>query len=449
MRRPTYRNYLLVLLASILALNYTDRMALGLALQTIKADLHLSDAQLGFLTGLAFALFYATFGIPIGRWADRGNRVTIVALTTTLWSILVAISGRAVTFFQLLILRVGVGVGESGCIPPAYSLISDSFSSVERPRALGIYLLGGPASFIVGYFFAGWLNQFYGWRVMFMIIGAPGLLMAALAATTMREPRLGYGRRKSIAASSEVPPSAEHLSTPPTLWAAFRILFANITYRHLLLALAVNYLFGYGIMQWQPAFFIRSYGLKTGYLGTWLAISVGVSGLLGTYLGGYWASRHAGNNEPLQLRVLAGLNAGFGLISAFVYLTRDYHLSFVLIGIANAVGALESGPSFAAMQAVVPERVRGMSISVVFLFANLIGVGLGPLLVGVLSDWLHPLLGEESLRYALAAMGPGYFWGAWHLWRASKCVRRDIDTATKQASEHPLGVEVALRDQFR
>jgi len=437
MKRLPYRDYLLILLTAISALNFTDRIALGLALQSIKSDLHLNDAQLGFLTGLAFSVFYATAGIPIGRWADRGNRVTIVSLTTFVWSILIALSGRAVTFLQLLLARVGVGVGESGCIPTAYSLISDAFSRAERPRALGIYALGGSASFVVGYFWAGWINQIYGWRDMFMVIGAPGLLVAVLAAMTLREPRLRSGLVRRIAAFFPVRSSSQVQALLPRLWPTVQALYANAAYRNLLLALTANYLFGWGIVQWQPAFFIRSYGLRTGYLGTWLAFSLGISGMLGSYLGGHLASRHAQNNEPLQLRVVTALNVAYGAIYTYVYLSRNYYVSFALIGFAHALAALGNGPLFAAMQAVVPERVRGTSISIVFLCANLIGGGLGPLLVGVLSDFLHPLLGTESLRYALVAMGPGYFWGAWHLWRASKFVQVEIDTVSRQSAVQP------------
>ena len=162
MRATVYRNYLLTVLLVILAFNYVDRVALGLLLQDIKVDLDLSDTQLGFLSGIAFALFYSVMGIPIARWADRGNRVMIITVTTALWSVAVALCGLAGSFLQLLLIRIGVAVGEAGCIPPAHSLIADYFTRAERPRAVARYMLGGPLSFVIGYFLAGWLNQLCG-----------------------------------------------------------------------------------------------------------------------------------------------------------------------------------------------------------------------------------------------------------------------------------------------
>src|SRR5688500_12783235 len=180
------RNYLLALLTTILAFNYIDRLALGLLLEDIKADLALTDTQLGFLTGIAFALFYAVMGIPIARWADRGNRVTIISLTTALWSVAVALCGAAGSFVQLLVIRAGVAVGEAGCHPPALSLIADYFTRAERPRAVARYMLGWPLALLIGYFAAGWLNEFWGWRATFVILGLPGLVLAALARFTLK-----------------------------------------------------------------------------------------------------------------------------------------------------------------------------------------------------------------------------------------------------------------------
>src|SRR5882672_8968801 len=163
MKESVYKNYLLTVLLAVYAFNAVDRLALGLVLQNIKSDLALSDTQLGFLTGIAFALFYSVMGIPIARWADRGDRVTIISITTTLWSVAVILCGVAGTFLQLLLIRIGVAVGEAGCIPAANSLIPDYFTRSERPRAVGIYMLAGAISVLVGYMLGGWLNQIYGW----------------------------------------------------------------------------------------------------------------------------------------------------------------------------------------------------------------------------------------------------------------------------------------------
>jgi predicted MFS family arabinose efflux permease len=396
MRAPAYRSYMLSVLLAILAFNYVDRLALSLLLQDIKIDLGLSDTQLGFMSGIAFAVFYSIMGIPIALWADRGNRVTIIAITTALWSAAVALCGVAGSFIQLLLIRIGVAVGEAGCIPPAHSLIADYFTRAERPRAVAIYMLGFPLSTVVGYFLAGWLNQLYGWRVTFIMLGLPGLALAALAWLTLREPRARSSQFVGAQVSTEKV-VAVAASGHPSLKEVCITLGSNVTFRHLLFGWSVISFFGYGIMQWQPAFFIRSYGLPTGELGTWFAVIWGVGGLLGTYWGGEFAFRRAAHNERLQLKAIAVAYVGFGALSACMYLSSNHYLAFGLMGLAAVGVCTVAGPLFAATQTLVPERMRAMSIAVFYLFANLVGLGLGPLAVGALSDVLQPRLGVASM----------------------------------------------------
>lgn len=411
----SHRNYLLGVLLVVLAFNYVDRLALGLVLQSIKVDLQLTDTQLGFLSGIAFALFYSIMGLPIARWADRGNRVAIIALTTALWSVAVAACGIAGSFLQLLLIRVGVAVGEAGCIPPAHSLIADYFSREERPRAVATYMLGWPLSVVIGYFVAGWLNELYGWRVTFVLLGSTGLVLAPLAWFTLREPR----RLGKIQKIPEPLP-------PPSLTDVFRTLWESKSFRHLTCGFSIAYFFGYGILQWQPAFFIRSYGLQTGTLGTWFAVIWGVGGLLGIYWGGELAARRAAHNERLQLEATAVAYASFAVLSACIYLSRNPYLGLGFLALATVGLNMTNGPLFATIQTLVPERMRAVSIAIIFLVANLIGMGLGPLAAGALSDALLPWLGQESLRYALLALCPGYLWGAWHLWQASRTVTGEV-----------------------
>lgn len=428
MKQGGYRNYLLGVLLLILAFNYVDRMALGLLLQDIKLDLQLSDTQLGFLTGLAFALFYSIMGIPIARWADRGNRVTIITLTTALWSGAVALCGMAGSFAQLLLIRVGVAIGEAGCIPPAHSLIADYFSRAERPRAVARYMLGAPLSLLIGYLLAGWLNESYGWRMTFVILGLPGIGLALLARFTLREPRVQNvvsGDSRAAAASAPAQPSLKEV---------FETLWFNRTFRQLLICFSVMSLFGQGVAQWKPAFFIRSFGMQTAELGTWFALIYGVGGLIGTYLGGLWATRHAQDNERLQLRAMGVTYAIFGVISVCIYMSSNVYVAFTFLALATLGSNLILGPLFATIQTLVPDRMRAMSIALLYLFANLIGMGLGPLATGTLSDLLRPFVGEESLRYALLALCPGYGWAAWHLWQASKTVTYDLQALQRKGS---------------
>jgi MFS transporter, Spinster family, sphingosine-1-phosphate transporter len=407
------KNYLLVLLTIIVACNYVDRLALGIMLEDIKADLALTDTQLGFLTGMAFALFYAVMGIPIARWADRGNRVTIIGITTALWSAAVALCGVAGNFVQLMLIRVGVAVGEAGCHPPALSLLSDYFNRAERPRAVSLYLLGWPVALIVGNAAAGWLNEWYGWRTTFVILGLPGVIIAALAGLTLKEPR----KLQAMVADSRNTPSTGPVSQP-SLKQVFVTLWSTSAFRHVLVCQSLVAFFAYGLLQWQPAFFVRSHGLDTGELGTWMAFVYGVGGLLGTWLGGEVASRYASNNERLQLRGIAVLLTISAGLMMGVYLAPNHHLAFALLGVNAIVGSATNGPLFATTQTLVPARMRAISAAITLFFANLIGMGFGPVAVGTLSDGLRPWLGEESLRYALVVFGPGYVWCAWHAWRA-------------------------------
>ena len=201
-----------------------------------------------------------------------------------------------------------------------------------------------------------------------------------------------------------------------------RALWANRTFRHVLAMLCINFFFASGAGQWQ-ATFSRAAGLNTMDLGVWFAVTFGAGGVLGTYCGGFLASRYAPGDEPLQLRVLAVLNAGFGVISTFAYLSGSAHVALVLTGVAMVGLSLQAAPLLATLQTVIPESMLATAIAVVYLFANLVGAGLGPLAIGALSDALRQSLGDESLRYALVATCPGFLWGAWHLWQAAKSVR--------------------------
>jgi predicted MFS family arabinose efflux permease len=434
MRETTYKNYLLALLMAILASNFLDRLALGVVLQDIKLELAVSDTQLGLLGGLAFAAFYALMGIPIARWADRGNRVTIITLTTALWSIAVALCGVAGSFAQLLLIRVAVAVGEAGCIPTAHSLTADSFTRSERPRAVGIYTMGAPLSVIIGFFAAGWLNQLYGWRATFVILGLPGVLLAALAWFTLREPRRLTSRPPRQDAELRISEVAT------TLW-------GNMTFRHMLLCMVVSQFFMYGVVQWLPAFFVRTYGLQTGELGTWFALTAGVGGLLGNYLGGTLATRIAAGNERMQLRGTAVAWGLHGALSAAMYLMPNQYLAFTCLAVNTLMLAATNGPFLATMQTLVPPRMRATSVALVYLFTNLIGMGLGPVAVGALSDALRPLVGEESLRYALLTLTPGFAWCMWQMWHASKTVTRDVAAREEEGEREEFAVDAHGSDR--
>jgi MFS family permease len=333
-------------------------------------------------------------------------------------------------------------------MPTANSLIADYFTRSERPRAVSRYLLGGPLSLVCGYCLGGWLNEYCGWRKTFVLLGLPGLVLAVVAKLTLLEPRSGNARLETGNQGS-----AKVLSRPDVVWQVtqqptaaevYAFLWHNRTFRNLLLSYSVAAFFGYGLTQWQPTFFIRSYRIGTAELGTWLALIYGTTGFLGMYWGGELASRYAADNERAQLRAMAAAFACSGLLWSLVYISPNQYAALALTGLAALCGGMCWGPLFAAIQTLVPERMRAQSIALIFLFANFVGMGLGPLAVGTLSDALHSWVGDESVRYALLAMCPGYVWAALHLWYASGTVSRDLEVlrSGRDRSGAPSGVTV-------
>lgn len=436
MRQENHRGYMLTILTVVYAFNFVDRNVLSLLMQAIKADLQLSDTQMGLLSGIAFAFFYSTLGIPIARWADYGNRISIISITTGVWSAMVICCGMATSFLQLLLARVGVAIGEAGCVPPAQSLIGDCYARSERTRAMSIYMLGAPLSVIIGFAFAGWLNEHFGWRMAFFVVGVPGLVLTLVVRFTLREPRLSQSRREPIPRGTFA--FAGYVE-------AFRILWNQRAYRHLVVAFTVIYLFSFGVSQWVPAFLIRTFGIQTGELGLWYALIWGAGGLAGTYLGGHLATRHAADNERRQLTAMAAVLFAFVPLYLGIYLAPSTQLVFALMMVAALLFCAMFGPLYAMIQQVVAPNMRAMAVAIVLLSTNLIGMGLGPTAVGAVSDLLAPAWGNESLRMALVIWTPGYLWGAFHLLRARRYVQADIATAH---ADDPIAGRPALADRM-
>ena len=410
--RVAYKQYLLGLLTVAATFNYLDRYVLSLALEPIKQEFQLSDSQLGFLTGFGFALFYAIAAVPIARWADRGNRNIIVTLTTGLWSAMLVLCGLVGNFTQLLLVRVGVAIGEAGCLPPAQSLIAEYYNRAERPRALATYWLCGPLSMIVAFMGGGWLVEHIGWRMTFILMGVPGVLLAILIKFTLREPRLERQTTQTI----------QH----PSFKSVLNTLKQRQAFRNITSAFCVSYFFSMGIIQWLPTFFIRSHGMEISEIGTWLAFTWGLCGLVGTYLGGVLASRYAAHRESLQMQSVASVFVLCGFLYVVMCLSPDKYFAMLLLAISTTLFGSANGVIFSAISSLSNDRMRSVALALVFLMANLIGYGLGPIAAGVLSDLLAPIVGHESLRYTLALFSPGYLWVAYFYWKASQTIEADI-----------------------
>lgn len=411
---------LLIIMALVIGMSSVDRLVLGLTLQSIKAEMQLSDLQLGLLTGIAYAAFYAIAGIPISRIADRGNRVRVIVASTALWSVAALAMSFASNFPLLVAARIAAAVGEVGCLPAALSLLSDGYCRAERPRALSIAFLGVPLSGIVGYFGGGWMSGLFGWRITFAAVAPLGLLLALSVQLLVVEPRRS---------GSSIAPAISSQSFVSSV----RELLRLKSFRHLLFYLSIISFFSNGLVKWQPSFFIRSFHIDAFVLGTYFALAYSIGGLIGTFAGGEIASRFAANDERRQLRILATVCVLLTALQATIYLSQHLILAVVILGLTYVGLTMTTGPVHANIQALAGPKLRALAVTLVFFSANLIGMGLGPLAAGALSDLLHARLGDQSLRYALLCLCPGYLWAAWHLLAAARSIAAEIEARTRAA----------------
>jgi MFS family permease len=410
-----YKRYVLVVLTAVYMLNLVDRGLMTLLLEDIKADLGLTDTQLGALTGVAFGVFYATVGLPIARWADRGNRVTISALAIGMWGLTAMACVAVGSYAQLVLARIAAGVGESGCKPPTYSLVGDYFpSAAERAPALAFYLGGSSVASLLSYMAGGWLNEQYGWRLAFFMMGVPALLLAVLVKWTIVEPRTHQAR-----ASGPRPqpmPFAKVLAT----------LGRQRSLRYLSAGLVLLYTFGAGLSPWYAAFMVRSHGASSADLGMWFGLIFGFGGLAGVLAGGYLASGAFAYDERSQMRMCAvTLACVLPFFVAFLLLPEKWQALLALVPLVM-IFSVFMGPTYALLQRLVPDEMRATTMALIMLFANLIGMGLGPQIVGILSDVLAPVFARDSLRYAMLMVSFLALLAGYCFWRAGDTVREDL-----------------------
>jgi MFS family permease len=416
----TYRGYVLGLLVVANVFNYLDRQVLSILLEPIKQELHLSDTALGFLTGIAFALFYTFAGIPIARWADQGVRRTIIALGLLVWSGMTALTGFAQNLTQLALARIGVGIGEAACSPPSHSLLSDYFPPQRRGTAISIFSLGVPFGIMLGYAAGGWVNAHFGWRSAFFIVGVPGLLLAAIVRLTVREPPRGYAEGLSPHAP------AKQDSTLDVL----RFLWSLRSFRHLSFAAALHAFYGYGVLAFVPAFMMRVHGMtNTAELGLWLGAITGIFSGIGTFLGGTMGDRLSARYKDVRWYLwlpawatLASIPFAFSF-----YLWPEGRTALLLNAPGAILGPTYIGPTFAMTQGLVKLRMRATASAIVLFVVSLIGLGLGPQTVGIISDLLAPTYGAESIRYALlSVVVTCSVWSAIHYFLAARTLHEDL-----------------------
>lgn len=409
--------YILFLLFLVSVLSYVDRTILSILQVPIKRDLGLSDAQLGALTGLAFALFYATLALPIARLADRLVRKRIVAASLAVWSAMTAMTAMAGGFGGLVVCRIGVAAGEAGSIPATHSIIADLYPPDRRATALGFWGLSLPAGLMLGFSVAGALEHALGWRTTFVIVGAAGLLLAPLVWLTLREPVRGRYD----------PPKAAGIIAP-TAMEALRYLWQLRTFRYLTAAGAFHSFAWYSVNAWLAPFYVRVHGMTLAEVSLYLALFNGLGGALGMYFGASLSDYFGKSDARARLRVPALALLAMVPAALAQFLVGSAALSLALCAITLTLMMAHYGPIIAVAQQVVPANMRAFSSAVLMLVLNLFALGLGPLSVGFISDVLvqHFGMANDSLRYALSFAALFSLLAAWMFWRGGSHLPREM-----------------------
>lgn len=415
---PGYLNYALAMFVLVYVINFIDRQIFSILIEPIRAEIPLSDTQLGLLGGIAFALFYTFAGIPIARWADVGVRKNIVTMAILIWSAMTVFTGTAKTFATLLIARIGVGIGEAGCSPPIHSLISDYFPEDRRATALSIYALGIPIGGAIGTLAGGWIGEYFGWRTAFYVVGLPGILVALIFYFTIKEPPRGATETKPV--------SADGVPLMDTL----KFMWSLHSFRHLSFAGALHAFVGYGVALFLPSFFIRVHGFGLAETSTYLFL-IGLTGVIGTFLGGYLGDRFAHRDKRWYMGI-PGIATLASVPFAFLFYTTGNPIVALFLAVPGAIlGPMYLGPTFGMTQTLVTPAMRATASAILLFVLNLIGLGLGPVFAGMLSDGLRPTYGEESIRYSLLFLAVGgNLWSAFHYYMASRTLRVDLNAKT-------------------
>jgi len=416
---PGYKTTVLSLLVVAYTFNFIDRTIISTIGQAIKEDLKLTDAQLGWLGGLSFALLYTALGIPIARLAERRSRVNIISIAIVVWSAFTALCGLATSYVMLLLCRVGVGVGEAGLSPPAHSLISDYFEPKKRASALSIYSLGIPFGTMFGAIAGGWIAQNVSWQAAFMLVGLPGIAVAIAIKLIVKEPPRGWsdselaaaetgvaveetpgalGREASEAGAPDAAPAAvaaapvPTMEKPPGLLMVARRLFGSWGMFHMAAGITVASFAGYGTGQYAPPYFIREFGLGLATVGLAIGLIAGISNGIGTLLGGFltdWASKRS----PRWYALVPAI----GLIAAtpiyiFAYTRESYQLAWAILLIPGILHYTYLGPTFGVVQNAMDVRMRATAVAVLFFVLNLIALGFGPPFTG----WCIDLFAQQA-----------------------------------------------------
>ena len=424
----TSRRYILIMLTLVYVINYLDRNILNQLLPSIKAEFHLSDADQGFLSGTVFAILYATLGIPLAWLADRVNRRNLIALSMMLFAAMTAISGYAGSFRQLILARIGTGVGEAGTSPSVNSIISDLYEPKERAGALSFYATGLNVGLLLAFFGGGWIEQHFGWRNAFLAAGIPGLIIALLFIFTVPEPKRGHV--ENLVDTGRTPPFLETL----------RYLLTQRSFVYIALGTAMASFGGYAGNTFVPSFFSRVFHLNPEMRGFLIGGLFGVVGGVGTYMSGVLADWLGKRDVRWNMWVILVIIFSALPFFPLYFLSNNFTIAVLCSLVPTMNGAAYLAPSYAMVQSLVPLRMRAQAAAILLFTLNIIGFGTGPLLVGLESDLLRPLVGEDSIRWAMLSTGFTWLIAAWCFWMAS----RNLTFELARANPPPVQVtEVA------
>lgn len=425
-----YRNYVMGLLLAIYIVNFIDRQVVNILAEPIKHDLGLADWQLGLMGGLAFAVLYTILGIPVALLAERKDRSVIITVAIAVWSACTAMSGMAQNFVQLVLARIGVGIGEAGCTPPAHSLIIDYAPKEKRGSALALYGMGAPLGGLLGMAFGGLVADAYGWRAAFFIAGAPGLVFAALAWFTLKDPR-NAARLKAARDRVQV--------ARVTMGQTMRALAKRPSFYWAIGGVTIKAFVSVGIALFLASFFLRNHpdelarlaagiGLESmGFLGLTIGLMSGGFGALGMWLGGQLSDRLG--KRDVRWNMYICIVAAIAYIPPFVFAMTTQSLVLALCGMAvtSLLSNLHYGPAISSMLSVAPPNMRAPASAIQLFIANLVSLGLGPLALGVLSDALAASMGAaDGLRWALVIASSLGVLAALSFWIASRTLERDL-----------------------
>lgn len=414
------RTFTLVLLLVVYISNYADRQILNILQVQIMDELKIGNAAFGFLSGLSFALFYATLGIPLAMLADRFSRKWILIASMSVWSIMTTLCGVAQGFWQLALFRIGVGVGEAGGSPPSHSMISDLYPVAQRGTALAIYALGVPLGTALGNLVGGYIGGGLGWRVAFYVLGLPGLLLALYFAFAFKEPERGHADG-----------GLDTTGKAPSLGEVARFMFSQRSLVHAIAGATLITAVGYGGLAFTSKFLQFSHGMTVQQVGAYLALQTGVVAAIGTFAGGFLGDVLARRNLGWSAWIVTAAIAISAPFTIAVYLLSDTTLVLWLMTITILVGGVYLAPTFALVQNLVGVRMRATASALLLFVINLVGLGLGPLVVGLIADAFTPIFDKDAVRYALFIFSVLGLWGAWHYWIAPRTLKEDLERAAK------------------